>query len=217
MKVKELISGELGKPHAIIGSYAFEWPLSGGEWFWDDYYGGGLFTENSCHLFQALLQLAGPVRRVFAHGMESHPLPGPDVASISLQFHSGTVASILVGAVGAPAMPDYPSIDVRCTNGRVTATGVEHCWRTVKWATKADTAMSSHDYDAEAFANTRITAAMDHFITGIREQKLFTTGIHDGMAALQISLAVNESARRGEPVTLSEFSGDHSYPEGVCE
>ncbi len=79
------------------------WPSSA--WANDPIKGGGNVLSQGCHMIDTVLHLhpAPPVRVYAAGGNQHHPeVPIVDVASITITFADGNVATVAVGDVGVP-------------------------------------------------------------------------------------------------------------------
>ncbi len=199
-KLKELVDGELGRVRLLSGQYVMNYLPPTDFWLWDDANGGGLFNENSCHLFDAVCHLMGRPTRVFAEGGRFADRPGEDAAAITLHFEGGGIATLAVGAIGTAGFEDFPRLDLHAEHGQAQLRGRNHIWTDLAWAT--DGPRQSIATTPEGIADTRYTNAFDHFFDCVREGKPTRAPIADGVLAVDIAMAVGDSIRTGHPVDL---------------
>jgi predicted dehydrogenase len=204
VKLRELMSGELGTGLMLNGEYVFNWTPAQGSWLWDPQNGNGFFNENSCHLFDSVYSLLGDPVSVMAEAINPFGAPSEHAAAITLRFAGGAIASLTVGGIGAGAYHDSPRIDVVTTNGQARLYGRDHIWERLSWATRAGQELHELTLPPEALGNTRYTYALRHFIECLRTCQQPSVTIEDGAKMVALAMAVYESARMGKRVVFSE-------------
>ena len=202
VKLRELMAGELGRGWLLNGSYVFNWQPPAEYWLWDPENGGGMFNENSCHLFDGICSLLGEPVSVMAEAATHLRAPSENVASVTMRFANGALAALTIGGVGTTAQRDFPRIEVTTVNGQAVLTGREHIWTELAWTTRSSDAMRHLYRSPEAMGNTRYTDAFRHFFECIRTGGQPSSGADAGVTAVAIAVAVYESARTGQKVLL---------------
>lgn len=202
-RIKEILTSQtLGKPLSVRvhwGEYLPGWHP------WEDYrngysarkdLGGGVVLT-LCHPLDYLRWLLGEVRSLWAFidQQSDLDLEVEDTAEIGLQFDGGTLGSVHLDYNQRP--PSH-HLDVVCSGG------------SIRW--NNDTGMVDV-FDAgkgswESFApppgferNQMFLAEMAHFLRVARGQEVSSCNLQDGIKALEITLAVYESARNGQLAT----------------
>jgi myo-inositol 2-dehydrogenase/D-chiro-inositol 1-dehydrogenase len=179
------------------------------QWFFRDEQGGGPFLDGCIHNFDFALHTFGPAQWAFCHGrtfsetQDSHT--AIDTGTATVRFVSGD-EMLLAWSWGLPA---------GCQGARVfEMLGPQG---TLTWP-QGD---PYHDYGAAQrhfiihngstreevnFPGNSLTTAfaqqMDEFIEVAQRRQTPRAGITEGQAALQLALAVLQSARSGEVVHL---------------
>ncbi len=200
--LRKLLDQELGAPWALSGDYVFGWLPDPAHWLWDPDNGGGFFNENSCHLLDSICYLMGTPTSVFAEAQTFRNSPSPEIATLTLRFESGAVASVLMGCLGAEAMHDYPRINLITEHGQAQLWGQNHTWASLTYAHRGDSAIHRIDEPAEGLGVTRYTAAFQHFLECVRTRSEPSATIEDGILAVKVAAAVYESARSRKPVNI---------------
>ena len=202
VKLRELMAGELGPGWLLNGSYVFNWQPPADYWLWDPENGGGLFNENSCHLFDGVCSLLGKPVSVMAEAATHLRTPSENAASVTLRFAGGALAALTIGGVGTAAMRDFPRMEVTTVNGQAVLSGREHIWTELSWTTRASDAMRHLYRSPEAMGRTRYTDAFEHFFACMRSGEQPSAGAEAGVTAVAIAMAVYESARTGQKALL---------------
>jgi predicted dehydrogenase len=200
----ELTSGDLGAVRLGSGAYVFNWLPPADAWVWDPENGGGLFNENSCHLFDVVCALAGRPVELFAYGLQTGDRPSEAAATISLRFRHGGIVTLSAGGVGAAAVTGYPWLELHTAGGYLRLTGVHHVWRRLEWATRGASQLEQVTVPPEQLGRTRYTDALEHFTACIREHREPDATIEDGVLMVRIADAIRESFRTGKPVAIPE-------------
>lgn len=205
-ELKRLLdNGPIGKPYMInseivMGAYATKVP---DHWLWDPNNGNGAINENTCHVFDTLCYLLGDPAALHAFGGNfSGVASTPDGAVINIRFANGAVASVTGGGLGATGMRMRAWFDVFAAAGQALVTGIDHMPDTLTWAKLNDTETTSETWQNPPRRRI-VRYALEHFIECVRNGKQPDCDVTDGMKALAIAMAVNESITTGQPVELS--------------
>jgi polar amino acid transport system substrate-binding protein len=182
--VRELVKGSSG---ALSMHYRINaGPLAPDHWLHHERYGGRILGE-ACHFVDSLQFIAGsPIKRVVAEGVDSEP----DTVVVLLEFDSGAVGSIMYIADGHEAVPKE-RIEVF---GHERAAIVEDFTRCVLYTPSGKRQMSSashgkgHKEEIDAFISVLKGRQPDSF--------------QDSVAATRATLAIVDSMRSRQPVTL---------------
>ena len=202
VRLRELLSGELGTAWMLNGEYVFDFMPPEDGWFWDPENGNGLFNENSCHLFDAVCYLLGKPESVMAEAAQFVGRPQEEAAAISLRFESGAIAALTVGGYGSNAHWDYPRIDITTARGQARLRGRHHMWDSLTWAQRGESSVSTFTQPTEILGSTRYTHAMTHFFNCLEQGERPSATIEDGMISVALADAVTRSARSGQKVML---------------
>lgn len=195
-KVQELLqAGAVGRPvaaHVQWGEYLPGWHP------WEDYraayasrsdLGGGV-TLTLSHPLDYLRWLFGEVQSLwaFAGQFSDLEIAVDDVAEIGLRFEHGTVGGVHLNYVQRPGVHRMEVIGSEGTLLWDNADGAVKAYRaeTSAWET----------YPApESFErNTLFMDEMSHFLAVIRGEEYPLCTLEDGITALELALAVHESA-----------------------
>lgn len=209
-RLKALLDGELGQPRMLAGQYAFGWLPPPSHWTWDPDNGNGFINENSCHLFDAVCHLMGTPLRIHAEAGRFNDRPMPDAATITLSFHSGAIAALTCGGIGAPAFDDFPRIDLFAEHGQAQLRGRHHIWERLTWARHDDELTHQLTAAPEQLGTTRYTDALTHFCQCIRDGAAPSATVDDAVLSVDVAMAVAESARTHQPVTLEATEPTHA-------
>jgi predicted dehydrogenase len=202
VRLRELLDGELGPGWLLNGEYIFRWVPPADSWLWDPANGNGFFNENSGHLFDAVCYLLGKPVSVMAEATNPMGAPSENAAAVTVRFASGAIAALTIGGIGAAAQKEFPRIDLVTANGQARLTGTQHIWERLRWGTRDDETMHDLLAPPEALGNTRYTHAFNHFVDSVRHQSRPSVGIEDGVTAVALAMAVYESARTGQKISL---------------
>lgn len=200
VKLRELIRGELGAPLMLNGEYVFDWRPSG--WLWDPANGNGFFNENSCHLFDGVMSLAGDPEAVSAEATNPFGMPAEHAAALALRFRGGAIAALTVGGIGARGYHDTPRLDMVASNGQARLEGRDHVWEALSWTLRGTDEVHRLNLPPEQLGATRYTEALRHFIACIRTGSAPETGPMEGLKSVALAAAVTEAARTGRRVEV---------------
>jgi myo-inositol 2-dehydrogenase/D-chiro-inositol 1-dehydrogenase len=196
-------AGQIGKPCVIrLSRAAYQPRKETDNWFVDENRSGGMILDLLIHDYDYARWLAGDVVRVFAKSVRDVRPDAPgDYALVTLRFADGAIAHI-EGGWAYPPGHFRTSIDLAGTDG------------VLEWT--SDTADPLHTYLAHPpvqeaadvglpallVSESPFTAELRHFYDALIHDKPFSVTPEDGLAALQIGLAVRESLRTGRAVTI---------------
>ena len=215
-KAQELLAGPLGRPWVGNGEYVFEWFVPANAWLWDPANGGGVFNENSCHLFDVVCSLMGEPESVFAYGSRAVERPSEIAAAIALRLRAapdaggapaqrgaGPVCAITAGGVGSAARRDYPRLDLYTEHGHLALAGRDHTWQTVEWSLRGDTTLHRLVAPTEGLGRTRYSDAFDHFIDCVLTRRAPDSTVDHGVRSVLIADAIRRSLETGRPEDIT--------------
>lgn len=198
-------SGQIGQPAVIrLTRAAYQPRKATDNWFVDEKRSGGMILDLMIHDYDYARWIAGNVVRVFARSVRTARPDAPgDYALVTLRFASGAMAHIEGGWAYPPGI-FRTSIDIAGTEGLL------------EW--DSDTTESVHTHLAKAppqegadvglrasiVVENSYTAELRHFYDCLTNNQPFSVTAEDGLAALQIALAVRESLQSGRSVTINQ-------------
>ncbi len=190
--------GNVISAHAHWGEYLPGWHP------WEDYRGGysaradlgGGVVLTLCHPFDYLRWLVGEVESVYAATgrLSGLDVEVEDTAQIVLRFASGAIRNVYLDYAERPAAHWLRIVGRKGTIRWDNADGVAHLYRaeTEKWESFTP---------AEGFErNTMFLEEMRHFLNCLSRDEQPVCTLADGARALDIALAVRQSARERSEV-----------------
>lgn len=197
-------NGGIGKPGVIRLTRAGYQPRKAVDnWFVDESRSGGMMLDLMIHDYDFAQWLGGDVTRVFAKSVRSTHTDAPgDYALVTLRFANGAIAHIEGGWIYPPGI-FRTGIDIAGTEG------------VIEW--QSDQAQPLHTYlvnppqaaadevavpGAKAVDNP-FTRQLRHFYECITQDVTPIITPQEALAALRIGLAARESAKTGQPVTIT--------------
>ncbi len=155
------------RPRALLGRGLSD--TADRSWFGDATQGGSQILERASHLIDLQRALAGDVKQVSGHEQSG-------LVSLTLEFASGAVGSIVVGRV--PNGPGW-SLDVVSDDGNVAI-----------------------DLDPDP---PPIRTSLQRFLEAVRRRdgSLVCCSLAEGVATLEVALACERAVRVGESVALT--------------
>ena len=198
-----ITSGRIGQPYAARvhwGEYLPSWHP------WEDYHdsysarkdlGGGV-VNTLCHPFDYLRWMLGEVWEVYGWtaSLGNLNVEVEDVASIQLRFESGCQAHIHLDYL---QRPKEHTLSILGTGGTIqwdNESGLLKVW-TIDSSTR-----ENHKPPAGFERNDMFLQEIQHFIEVARGDQDPICGVQDGIAALNITCAIHESASKNAPVLL---------------
>ena len=202
-KAIDLVQGDLGPIRVGTGCYVFDWLPPADSWLWDPQNGGGIFNENSCHLFDVVCALAGRPIELLAYGVHDGDRPSETAAVVTLRFESGGTVGLSLGGLGSGANTHYPWFEGFTENGWFKASGANHVWQSVSWANRGAGETNQFEHQPEQLGRTRYSDAFDHFIQCVQSGTSPEAGIDAGVLMVHVADAVRESLRSGKPQQIA--------------
>lgn len=183
-----------GKEIAMVRAYRFG-GLPPNVWWVDHEKSGGQLVEQSTHNLDMMLYLAGDVRKVSADMalLLSRDVPGittPDAASVNMVFESGALGHIDTGFFPQP--DGRASLEVMGRNFRLTLEGAN---LTIMEPEQTTILKGKGDF---------YQAQDDAFIRAVEtgDRSLILAPYREAMRTLEVTLAANDSAKTGQPVSF---------------
>lgn len=192
-KAKQYLAG---KEIAMVRAHRFG-GLPDTPWWVDHAKSGGQLVEQTTHNVDLMLYLAGTVHKVSADMalLLNRDVPGittPDAASVNLVFDSGAIGHIDTGFLPQP--DSRSSLEIIGRDFRLTLEGTSltilEPEQTIILRGKSDF------YKVQDDAFIRAVATGD--------QSLILAPYEEAMHTLEVTLAANESAQSGFPVTITK-------------
>jgi UDP-N-acetyl-2-amino-2-deoxyglucuronate dehydrogenase len=208
-KVKSMIeNGELGDiatASAMLGATLIPQYTVGEDWELDEEkIPGGPLDNLAVHQVDLLLYFLGPVKRVCGHVSNSlSPTEVPSMATASLEFESGAVASLMSHQVSA-------FISQISIYGTKAAVHYKRAGQELLWEEILDPVRAKHlkpeiiplDWDGPENFTTALQAELEDFGNCIRTGAKPRVGTNEGIASLRVIRAIMESSKTGRHVEL---------------
>jgi predicted dehydrogenase len=180
----------------------YDWPGKG-TWAME---GGGALINQGIHAVDLLQYFAGPVREIFANWQlgAAHKIEAEDIVNALLRYESGATGVIQAATAIHPGYPER--IELHGTKGSAIITGDQ----LTAWDVAGDsgepaplsTSVESGAADPMAIPLEPIKRQFLNFGNAIQKSTKPLVDGEQGFRALQIVLAVYESARSGKVVSL---------------
>jgi predicted dehydrogenase len=203
-----IAQGAVGRPlsfHAHWGEYLPDWHP------WEDYrrgysarsdLGGGVILTLS-HPLDYLRWLLGEVDSLWAFAGKSGELDidVEDTAEIGLRFQNGAIGSLHLNYNQRPPAHTLEIIGTRGTLSWDNRDGVAALYQAERKEWQRVAPENLLDLKRPFERNDLFLAEMRHFLALARGEVTPVCSLEDGIAALRLALAAQESARAGEQVT----------------
>lgn len=214
-ELRRLLDGEaLGR--LVLGDASTKWYRSQGYYDSAGWRGtwaldGGSLMNQGIHYVDLLRWSMGPVTEVTAmYATQAHEMEAEDVALAVLRFASGAVGTIAASTAVFPGFAQR--LEISGTGGTVVVEDGEIVHRAFR-AQSADpglrgtraavgAAVPATGADAAALATESHAAQIADLLAAVDEGREPSVTAADGRAALEVVLAVYESARVGRTVVL---------------
>lgn len=208
-KIKSMIeNGELGDiatASAMLGATLIPQYKVGEDWELDEEkIPGGPLDNLAVHQVDLLLYLLGPVKRVCGHvSNKLSPTSVPSMATASLEFACGAVASLMSHQVSA-----YVSqISIYGTKAAVhyKRAGQELLWEEILDPVKAKhlkPEIKPLEWEGPENFTTALQAELENFGQCIRTGEQPKVGAPEGIESLRVIRAIMESSKTGKHVEL---------------
>lgn len=169
-------------------------------WLWREKSGGQL-VEQATHVVDTMRYLAGEIDEVFC--WESRTLLDrsktdcADVTSVSFRFRNGAVGALT--CTMALEASDW---------ARANMIDIIYSDRRLRWAIDGVTLTHGAHEEAKSAENLSID---DAFVEAVRtgNRSLIHSDYEEGLRTLAITLAAEESFKRGQPVRVDKFIAQH--------
>ncbi len=169
--------------------------------------GGGALINQAIHSIDLVRWIAGPVAEIYGHWQlgAAHRMESEDVANALVKFTSGATGVIQGSTAFYPGYPERT--EFHGTKGSAILTGD----RLTAWDVEGDKGedaplardVASGAADPMAISIEPIKAQFRDFAEAARAGRKPLLGGQEGYQALEIILAIYESARQGEKVVLN--------------
>jgi predicted dehydrogenase len=193
--------GEVVSARVIWGEYLPRWH-PGEDWRQGyaaraDLGGGAILTL--CHPFDYLRWLLGEVDSVAAETARTGilDLDVEDAATVTLRFRSGALATVALDYIRRPRAHE---LEILGRSGRIVWTDEEGTAR----LHRADGSSRVSPTPPGFSRNSMFVDEMRHFLAALEGREAPRCSLDDGVRALDVALAAQESARTGHRVTFSE-------------
>jgi UDP-N-acetyl-2-amino-2-deoxyglucuronate dehydrogenase len=170
--------------------------------------GGGALITQAIHQVDLLLQLAGPVKEVFAYWQEGalHSIESEDVISVVLRYASGAIGVIQASTAFWPGFPER--LELNGTKGTAVVTGD----RLTTWNVREDGGdppplageAASGASDPMAIATLPFERQFLDFGEACRTCRPPRVSWREGWRAMQLVTAIYQSAAEGRPVSIDQ-------------
>jgi UDP-N-acetyl-2-amino-2-deoxyglucuronate dehydrogenase len=208
-------AGALGR--LVLGDASTKWYRSQAYYDSADWRGtraldGGALMNQGIHYVDLLRWSMGPVAEVTAVcATEAHEMEAEDVALGVIRFASGAVGTVAASTAVFPGFAQR--LEISGTDGTVVVEDGEIVHRAFRAeapdpglrGTRATrgAAVPATGADAAALATTSHAAQIADLLAAVDEGREPSVTAADGRAALEVVLAVYQSAREGRTVTLA--------------
>lgn len=199
-----LDAGQIGKPGVIRTTRGGAHPTSS-SWYADYEKSGGVVLDLAVHDLDYVRWCGGEVERVFSRGLSHQGLALRDYALILLHFQSGAIGHIEASWAYPPGVfftkleiaGDGGLLEFDSRNNRPLQTCLCDLENQTSGLTIPESPLAPRDdpYYKED----------KHFLECVESDMPFAVQPADGMAAVRLALAANESMRTGQPVNVATF------------
>jgi predicted dehydrogenase len=196
-------SGKIGRPGVVRlarGSFRPKKPV--GNWFLDESKSGGILTDLMIHDFDYARWISGEVESVFARKVT---VGQPDAAidyGLAILKHRGGALSHVAGAWAYPPPTFRTGFEISGDAGSVLFDS-DATAPILNLIMKSGSGESPDvGLPSSPVSESPYTTQIKEFYYAIAEGRPARVSAEDGLAAVQIAQAANESARSGRAVTL---------------
>jgi predicted dehydrogenase len=202
---KQLEAGAIGQV-STVRSFRISPPvMQSRPWFGDLEKSGGLVLDLLIHELDTLRWFFGEPKRIFAHGLSYSPIQKKrDFVTVSLRFHSGVIAHVEASWAHATFRT---GIEVAGQKGLIRYSSDEASTLVLERTKEIDLSEGR----VPAFVHQRPSnhaphrSEIQHFATCLKTGDPVLVNGEEGLKALEMSLAVLDSVRTGQPI---EFDTD---------
>ncbi len=198
-------AGQVGRPAVVRlmrGSYRPKKPV--GNWFLDFDKSGGMMLDLMIHDFDYARWIAGDVESVYAKSI-GHAHPGAAIDyGLAILKHTGGTLSHVTGAWAYPPPTFRTGLEIAGDGGLIEWSSDSTA--PISWLLRRDKAGAPDvGLPSSPLAESPYTTQIKEFYEALKNDRPARVSAEDGLAAVQIALAAIESARTGQPITLSRL------------
>lgn len=169
-------------------------------WFFDTVLSGGIAVDQMIHDFDFARWVAGPITRV--HAAQSGRVGTDEPVTVhAIMTHDSGAITHVNGVWGNSALPFRTTFEVAGTGGVAEHDSLDHPILTFRGATDAQETGYLPPVDPSA---SPYTAELADFAQAIANGSESRVTAQDGVEAVRLGCAVNESLRTGLPITLTQ-------------
>jgi predicted dehydrogenase len=200
--IDDRVLGTLLRGEASTKWYRSQAYYDSGQWRGTWALDGGSLMNQGVHYVDLLLACMGPVAEVTAiSATQTHQIEAEDVALALLRFRSGAVGTIVSSTSAFPGFPQRLEISgvggtVVIEDGEIISQGLASQPPDIRATSQAAGASTP------AIGIASHVAQIADFVGAIEHDREPSATAQDGRAALEVVLAVYESARERRTVTL---------------
>ena len=197
-------AGDIGKPGVIRLTRAGYQPRKKVDnWFVDESRSGGMMLDLMVHDYDYARWIGGDVVRVYAKSVRGTTPDAPgDYALVTLRFQDGAIAHIEGGWAYPPGF-FRTSMDIAGTDGVIEYQSDDAQSLYTHLANPPQVEADEVAVPAAKAADSPFTAQLRNFYNAIVHDETPLVTAEEALKALEVGLAAIESARTGQPVTLS--------------
>jgi len=166
--------------------------------------GGGVLISQAIHTLDLMLSLTGPVSEVTAMCATTafHSMEAEDFVSAGLGFSNGAVGHLFATTASFPGTGE--TITLHCQNGsaRLAAGAIQIDYFDGRSEQIGSTATSGAGADPMAFTSDWHQTIIEDFAEALQENRAPLVTGREALKVHALIAALEESARRGERVTL---------------
>ncbi len=196
----QIDAGAVGNPAIVRTTRGGGFPMAWNDWYAKPEMSGGLVLDLIIHDFDWLRWCFGDAERVFAKGLVDRGLDHLDYALVTIRFKSGVIAHV----EGTWANPSGFTVkfEIAGDAGLIDFYNKEAMPLNVAQRDAGDSKQAGVAIPESPTAENPYFLELQHFIDCVEGDCKPGITAHDGMAAVEISLAALESIRTGKPVEV---------------
>ena len=201
--LKAHIGADFGAP--ISANYRFHLGQVGHNWFWQEDDGGGPLVENAVHAMDTLRWLLGDMKTIRGIGgnlFVKDRAPQIDIALGLIEFQSGAVAAVEVGAASEWAIADE-ELFIGCEKAVVRARGRFDQPSEILYVYRAEGKPRTKRIDYKgAKGSLDFVTEISHFIDCVENGTAPRVPGRDAAKSVAACLALKRAVREGKVVKL---------------
>lgn len=217
VELKKIIdSGEIGRPFMANCDYTSSLRTPD-HWIWVMGDGSSPINENTCHGIDSVRYVLGDVDRIYAEGDNyiGQGKPVADAAVFTMHHTNGAVSSLCGGACATAEMETPLRLSLFATEGQAEVTGIHHTFHKLRWAKRGGEAKeidfgappSLRQMMGDPFARyPLLEPSLKNFVDNVLNNRPPAADAEDGRQNVEICLAVLDSARTHQPVSIRQLA-----------